>query len=134
MTTPFDDPQAELAWMFLQCFAEGVDLDEYFGLLADDFSYWSLLTRETIGKETLRQEIEWRRRHLQISLELTRCINDGESVVIEADGDCVTADGTRYSSPLAFIIDTRDGQIVSVREYVDTRFADQVLGARDSRR
>ena len=23
VTTPFDDPQAELAWMFLQCLSEG---------------------------------------------------------------------------------------------------------------
>lgn len=134
MTTPFDDPQAELAWMFLQCFTEGADLDEYFGLLADDFTYWSILTREEIDKDTLRQEVQWRQQNLRISLDLMRCINEGETVVIEAHGDCVTADGTRYTSPLAFIIDTRDGQIVSVREYVDTRFADQVLGVRDSRR
>lgn len=133
MTTPFDDPQAELAWMFLQCVTDGVDLDEYFALLADDFTYWSILTRETVDKQTLRRELEWRRQHLQVSLELTRCINEGESVVIEAEGDCVTADGTHYSSPLVFIFDTRDGQITSVREYVDTRHADEVLGVRDSR-
>ena len=33
MTTPFDDPQAELAWMFLQCLSEGGDVDECFELL-----------------------------------------------------------------------------------------------------
>jgi uncharacterized protein len=33
VTTPFDDPQAELAWMFLQCLSEGGDVEECFGLL-----------------------------------------------------------------------------------------------------
>ncbi|MGB8391410.1 MAG: nuclear transport factor 2 family protein, partial [Mycobacterium sp.] len=32
--TPFDDPQGELAWMFLQSASEGGDLDEGFGLLS----------------------------------------------------------------------------------------------------
>ncbi|HET9876528.1 MAG TPA: nuclear transport factor 2 family protein [Mycobacterium sp.] len=128
MTTPFDDPQAELAWMFLQCITEGADLDEYFELLSDDFTYWSILTRTSVDKEGLRQEVERRKDRLRITLDLIRCINEGETVVIEAQGDCITADGTHYDSPVAFIVDTRDGQIVSVREYTDTRFAAQVLG------
>lgn len=130
MTTPFDDPQAELAWMFLQCISEGADLDEYFGLLSDDFTHWSILTRETVDKKTLRQQVEQRRRDLRITLDLIQCINDGENVVIEAQGDCVTADGAHYESPVVFIVETRDGQIVSVREYADTRFAGEVLGYR----
>jgi len=126
--TPFDDPQAELAWMFLQGICGDCDLDDIFALVSDDFSYWSILTREALDADALRQQVEQRRRGLQVTLELTRCINEGESVVIEAHGDCVTADGTRYDSPVAFIVDTHDGRIVSVREYTDTRFAGQVLG------
>lgn len=114
--------------MFLQCITEGADLDEYFELLSDDFTYWSILTRTSVDKEGLRQEVERRKDRLRITLDLIRCINEGETVVIEAQGDCITADGTHYDSPVAFIVDTRDGQIVSVREYTDTRFAAQVLG------
>jgi ketosteroid isomerase-like protein len=36
--TPFDDPQGELAWMFLQSTSDGGDLDEGFALLSDDFT------------------------------------------------------------------------------------------------
>ena len=53
MTTPFDDPQAELAWMFLQCLSEG-DVDECFGLLSEDFTYWNLLTRSA-GARAIRR-------------------------------------------------------------------------------
>jgi uncharacterized protein len=128
MTTPFDDPQAELAWMFLQCLSDGADLDECFGLLSDDFTYWSIITRKSVDKAQLRREVEWRKRDLQITLDLIRCVNDGENVVIEAQGEGVTSDGVRYDSPYVFIVETRDGLIVSVREYSDTRLAAEVFG------
>ena len=51
VTTPFDDPQAELAWMFLQSMCEGGDLDEGFALLSDDFTYWSIATRVSFDKD-----------------------------------------------------------------------------------
>ncbi|MCV7383011.1 nuclear transport factor 2 family protein [Mycolicibacter longobardus] len=128
MATPFDDPQAELAWMFLQGICGDDDLDDIFSLVSDDFTYWSILTGEAIDKDALRQEVEQRRVGLRITLDLLRCINEHETVVIEAQGDCVTADGSRYASPLVFIVDTEDGRIVSVREYTDTRGAGPLLG------
>lgn len=128
MATPFDDPQAELAWMFLQGICGDDDLDDIFALVSDDFTWWSILTRQAIDKDELRLEVEQRRLGLRINLELVRCINEHETVVIEALGDCNAADGSHYDSPLAYIVDTQDGRIVSVREYTDTRFAGQLLG------
>ncbi len=99
MTTPFDDPQAELAWMFLQCLSDGGDIDECFGLLSDDFTYWSIQSRESIDKAALRIEVERRKSLVDINLDLIRCFNDGESVVIEAVVDGETADGVHYEQP-----------------------------------
>jgi ketosteroid isomerase-like protein len=127
MTTPFDNPQAELAWMFLQCLCQGGDIDECFALLSEDFSYWSIVTRTSIDKATLRREIEQRKRRVEMTLDLIRCVNDGESVAVEAQGDGVTVDGVRYDSPYVFVFETRDGLIVSLREYSDTRLADEVF-------
>ncbi len=126
VTTPFDSPQAELAWMFLQCLGEG-DVDECFELLSDDFSYWSIATRASVGKGALRRQIESRKEQVEVALDMIRCINHGDSVVIEAQGDGVTTTGVRYDSPYVFIVETRDGQIVSVREYSDTRLAAEAL-------
>lgn len=128
-TTPFDEPQAELAWMFLQCLSDGGDVDECFGLLSDDFTYWSIITRRSVDKAALRREAERRKRDLQLSFDLLRCFIDGETVVIEAEGHGVTADGLRYDSPYVFICETRDGVIVSLREYSDTRLAAEVFGS-----
>lgn len=132
VTTPFDDPQAELAWMFLQCLCDGGDLDEGFALLSDDFTYWNNATRVSIDKDNLRQLSEWRKGVVELSFDLISCLNEGECVVIEAQPDGVTAGGVRYDSPIAFIFETRDGQITALREYGDTRLNFEVFdGARD---
>lgn len=68
--TPFDDPQGELAWMFLQSTTEGGDLDEGFALLSDDFSYWTLYTRAACDKDTLRRAIERRKQDLELTIDL----------------------------------------------------------------
>jgi uncharacterized protein len=127
VTTPFDDPQAELAWMFLQCLSEG-DVEECFGLLTDDFTYWNLLSRDSVDKATLRDEVERRKRTGELNLDFIQCFNDGGSVVIEAEADGETADGLRYHSPAVFIFETRDGLIASLREYSDTQLTSHVFG------
>ena len=130
MVTPFDDPQAELVWMFLQSLC-GDDLEEGLALLSDDFSYWSIVTRTSFDKETLRLGIELRRQYLpDISIELLRCINEGETVVVEGQAVATTNEGAQYDSPFVCIFDTRDGLIVSAREYSDTRRAAGVFPSR----
>jgi uncharacterized protein len=121
VTTPFDDPQAELAWMFLQSVCDGGDMDEGFALLSDDFTCWSLVTRVSFDKETFRQATNRRKQRLEIKIELLRCVNEGETVVIEAYVEGVSTDGVHYESPMVGIFETRDGLIVSMREYSDTR-------------
>ncbi|KAA1249784.1 nuclear transport factor 2 family protein [Mycobacterium simiae] len=125
--TPFDDPQAELAWMFLQSLCEGGDVDEGFDLLSDDFTYWSIVSRATMDKEALRRAIDRRKSLFAINIDLLRCVNEGETVVVEAHADGITADGTRYDTPFVCIFETRDGMIVSIRGYSDTRLAAEVL-------
>ena len=125
--TPFDDPQGELAWMFLQSTTEGGDLDEGLALLSDDFTYWTLSTRTSCDKATFRRAIERRKRELELTIDLVRCVNDGETVVVEAQASGTTASGVGYDSPFVCIFETRDGMLVSMREYSDTRAAAQAL-------
>ena len=121
--TPFDAPQSELAWMFLQCISEGGDADEGFALLSDDFTYWSIVTRVSIDKETFREANERRRKIVEINIDLLRCVNEGDTVVIEALVSGANTDDVQYDTPFLCIFETRDGQIVSMREYSDTRSA-----------
>ena len=127
MTTPFDDPQAELAWMFLQSLTADGDLDEGFTLLSDDFSYWNNTTQRSYDRAGLRRIVDWLRGRIDLELHLLRALNEGDSVVIEAQPDGVTRTGVRYDSPIAFIFDTRDGLITSMREYGDTRLVEKAF-------
>jgi ketosteroid isomerase-like protein len=127
VTTPFDDPQAELAWMFLQSLCDGGDLDEGFELLSDDFTYWSINSRAEVDKATLWRMVEHRKNIAEITLDLIRCVNEGDDVVVEAEVDGVTTAGVRCDSPVVFIFETRDGLIVSLREYSDTQLATQAF-------
>jgi ketosteroid isomerase-like protein len=128
VTTPFDDPQAELAWMFLQNLSEDGDLDEGFTLLSDDFTYWNNATRKTHDKAGLRRIAERLKGIVQIEFDLLSCLNEGENVVIEAQPDGVTSTGIRYDSPMVFLFETRDGLITSLREYGDTRLVFEAFG------
>jgi ketosteroid isomerase-like protein len=119
--TPFDGPHTELAWMFLQSLSEGGDLDEGFSLLSDDFTCWSLFTRNSFDKATLRQSIDWRKQTLELNIELLGCVTEGDTVVVEGNAVGTTKDGVPYDSPFLCIFETRDGLIVSMREYSDTR-------------
>jgi len=121
--TPFDGPQSELAWMFLQCISDGGDAEEGFALLSDDFTYWSIVTRVTVDKETFREANERRRKIVEINIDLLRCVNEGDTVVVEALVSGANTDDVQYDTPLLCIFETRDGLIVSMREYSDTRSA-----------
>jgi uncharacterized protein len=125
--TPFDGPHTELAWMFLQSLTEGGDLDEGFALLSDDFTYWSLFTRISFDKATLRQSIDRRKRTLELTVDLRSCFTEGDTVVVEAHASGTTTDGVEYDSPFVCIFETRDGLIVSMREYSDTRAQERAL-------
>jgi uncharacterized protein len=125
--TPFDGPHAELAWMFLQSLSEGGDLDEGFALLSDDFTYWSLFTRVSFDKATLRQAVDRRKQTLELTIDLRRCINEADTVIVEAHAAGTNTDGVRYDSPFVCIFEVRDGLIVSMREYSDTRAQAQAL-------
>jgi uncharacterized protein len=121
--TPFDGPQAELAWMFLQSVCEGGDVEEGFALLSDDFTYWSIITRVAFDKETFRKANERRRQICEINVDLRRCITEADTVVVEAEVSGTSRDGIEYDTPFICIFETRDGQIVSMREYSDTKSA-----------
>lgn len=109
--------------MFLQCLSEDGDVDEGFTLLSGDFTYWSLYTGLCVDKENFRRAIDHRKRIVEITIDLRRCINEGDTVVVEGYAESRTADGKRYDGPFICIFETRDGLIVSMREYSDTRSA-----------
>ncbi len=53
---------------------------------------------------------------------------DGDHVVVLAKGHADTTTGKVYANDYCFVFRLAEGKIVSVREYLDTKLADEVLG------
>ena len=51
----------------------------------------------------------------------------GDRVVVEAEGDAMTATGTPYRNQYCFVFTLKDGKIKRVHEYFCTKLADEVL-------
>jgi uncharacterized protein len=128
VTTPFDDPQAELAWMFLQNLSDDGDLDEGFALLSEDFTYWNNTTRAVLDRAGLRHYTERFRSVVRLEFDLLSCVNGGQNVAIEAQADGVTSAGVHYDAPAVYLFETRAGLITSLREYGDPRLIEAAFG------
>lgn len=57
-----------------------------------------------------------------------RVIGDGDYVVVEARGDMVTKEGTRYDNEYCMVYRFENGKIVEFREYCDSVLTESVLG------
>lgn len=64
-----------------------------------------------------------------IRLQITGMIAEGDRVVLQWTSRARTRDGRRYENDCIGVFSVRDGQIRSVREYMDTLYAASVLGA-----
>ncbi len=51
-------------------------------------------------------------------------------VAVEAQGDGVLGDGSRYTPDYAFFFTVRDGRIASMHEYIDTEYVGTTFGLR----
>jgi uncharacterized protein len=58
-----------------------------------------------------------------ISIEITSLLADGDVVAMEWTSRAVTTAGEDYENQCAGVFIVRDGQIVAVREYMDTQYA-----------
>jgi uncharacterized protein len=59
---------------------------------------------------------------------VTRIIADGEAAAVEAVGEGPLRNGNRYSNVYHFAVDTKDGKVVAVREYMDSHHVATVMG------
>ena len=84
---------------------------------------------EFVGKGTVIDEIfrPLNRVLVERATVVTRVIDGGEVVVLQARGRSLTRDGTRYDNDYAFVIHFRDGKIARFEEYCDTDLIARVL-------
>jgi len=82
------------------------------------------------GRDSMRRDL-FARLYAQFDGPLTnqalRIFADGDTVIVESEGDGTTKAGKTYNNRYAIFYRLEDGQIVEIREYLDTAFADDCL-------
>lgn len=84
---------------------------------------------EFIGKQTIFDEIfrPLNRVLVERGTILTRIVDGGNVIVVQARGKNVTRDGKRYDNDYVFVIHFKDGKISKYEEYCDTDLIARVL-------
>ncbi len=121
---------------FYEAGARG-DMDACFALLADDIRWTNIgstkFSGTYVGKQALLDDLLgplFSQLKAGISSQIERLTGEGEIVVAQTSGNAETKDGTPYNNSYCQIIRVRDGQIVEVKEYMDTALVDAVFGVR----
>lgn len=119
---------------FLDHAAEG-DIDACFALFSDDASWSNIgstrLSGTVTGKEAILNDLVgplFGSLQDGIRSDIEALIADGDRVVVLSQGHATTHDGTPYNNTYAQVFTVRDGQIVAVKEYMDTALIDAVFG------
>lgn len=89
---------------------------------------------EFVGKQTVIDEIfrPLGRVLVERATILTRIIDGGDVIVVQARGRNLTRDGRRYDNDYAFVMHFRDGKIARYEEYCDTDLIARVLPDRNA--
>jgi len=119
---------------FYEAGARG-DMDACFALLADDVTWTNIgstkFSGTYIGKQALADDLLgplFSQLKAGISSQIERLTAEGDSVVAQTSGTAETMNGIPYNNTYCQVIRIRDGQIVDVKEYMDTALIDSVFG------
>ena len=130
---------AENKQVVLDFYAAGArgDMDTCFSLLADDVTWTNIGSTRFSGTYTGKQAIAtdllgplFGQLKAGISSQVERLIAEDDIVVAQTSGTAETTNGTPYNNTYCQVIKIRNGQILAVKEYMDTALIDSVFGAR----
>jgi hypothetical protein len=111
------------------------DIDACFALLADDVTWTNIGTTRFsgtfAGKQAIAEELVGRlfaQLKAGIASRVERLTAEGDIVVAQTSGTAETVDGIPYNNTYCQVFEIRNGQIVAVKEYMDTALIDSVFG------
>lgn len=111
------------------------DIDACFALLADDVTWTNIGTTRFsgtyAGKQAIAEELVgplFAQLKAGIASRVERLTAEGDIVVAQTSGTAETVDGIPYNNTYCQVFEIRNGQIVAVKEYMDTALIDSVFG------
>ena len=113
------------------------DMDACFAVLADDVTWTNIgstkFSGTYIGKQAIAEDLLgplFSRLKAGISSQIERLTAEDDIVVAQTSGTAETTDGKPYNNTYCQVIRIHNGQIVAVKEYMDTALIDSVFGTR----
>lgn len=111
------------------------DMDTCFALLSDDITWTNIgttsLSGSYSGKPVLMEKLLgplFGQLKAGIAMDVEALIAEGDHVVALANGTAETLDGRPYNNTYCQVMQIRDGQIVAVKEYLDTALTGSIFG------
>lgn len=119
---------------FYEAGARG-DMDACFALLADDITWTNIgstrFSGTYSGKRAIAEDLLgplFGQLKTGITSQIEQLTAEGNTVVAQTSGTAETVDGVPYNNTYCQVIEIRDGQILHVKEYMDTALIDAVFG------
>ena len=112
------------------------DMDTCFALLSDDVTWTNIgstkFSGTYIGKQAIANDLLgplFGQLKAGISSQIEQLTAEDDIVIAQTSGTAETIDGIPYNNTYCQVIKIRNGQIVAVKEYMDTALVDSVFGA-----
>lgn len=128
-----EDRNRQLILAYLETYERG-DAQARRDMLSDDFQHWvcgegRFALSGTRDKRAYFSDVAqvMGEKVQKLRMEVLNIICEGDQVCVETRGHATMADGRPYNNRYVFIYKISGGKIVSIREYLDTIYAQGVL-------
>ncbi len=112
------------------------DARPLYDLMRDDFAWiiegQSRFSRSYEGKEAVKRDLLtplFEAFATPYRFTIDEIIAEAETVVVRGRGEVRTKAGQDYNNSYCFVLRLEDGQLVELREYLDTALVERVFGA-----
>jgi ketosteroid isomerase-like protein len=112
------------------------DARPLYDLMRDDFAWiiegQSRFSRPYEGKQVVKRDLLdflFQAFATPYRFTIDDIIAEGERVVVRGRGQVKTKTGQDYNNSYCFVLRLEDGQLVELREYLDTALVERVFGA-----
>ena len=113
------------------------DIRPLYDLMRDDFAWiiegQSRFSRSYEGKEAVKRDlldVLFQAFATPYRFTIDEIIAEGDRVVVRGRGEVRTKAGKDYNNSYCFVLRLEGGQLVELREYLDTALVEQVFGSR----
>ena len=102
-------------------------VDDAMALLDDAGSWWNVGPRTAVPMTSFKQSGTEIMRIMPMRFVLHGVIAEGDTVLLEVESVSPKPDGGTYNNRYCYVVVVRDGRILHVREYPDTKYAAEML-------